>query len=79
MLAPPGSHALDLHLQREAEGRSYQHNDSEYAHVLECRAYGHRAQQIRGDEDFQAQQQRPAEALAQQAASVGGRWHSTGR
>jgi MFS family permease len=67
----PGRYALDLDLQREAQERPDQHDEPEDQDVLQGRGHGDGPDQVGGDEDLQAQQQRAPEGPAQRRVASG--------
>lgn len=57
----PGPPTRDFQLQRPAEESTNEYNKGEYAHTLERWAYGHRADDICGNQKLQPQQNRASE------------------
>ena len=69
--AAPGSDALDFDLQREAQERPDQYDQPEDQDVIQGRGHGNRPDQVGGDEDLQAEQERAPEGPAQRRVALG--------
>ena len=66
----PGPSALDLDNERPAEKRPNNDEQTEYRDTLEIRLERNSADDVRGDQEFQAEQQNPRTEASE--ASVGG-------
>src|SRR5688500_15132054 len=60
----PRPAAVDLRLEREAQEGADDDDEAEHAEVLERRLHRHRADDVRGDEELEAEQDRAAEVEA---------------
>jgi hypothetical protein len=63
---------LQFHLQRHAEEGADEHDQAEHQHAVERRRHRHRADDVAGDEQLEAQEDAQPDVLAQAAIAVAG-------